>query len=212
MGWHDPFEYLKHKFWPKERLGVKLPIWPPTTKSQELLWFLYMQVVCHILLESSRWRLQLCFNLTSIEGLHTKLWASKITRVLISRFPVEAPRQNDIWVLAPWPSTKNTIRGKVMASPKSKPWWVLWVRACMWLVHAPKMFSYVLTNLLFSLCMSVWVINLLVNLPSPHPGALTHPFTPEMLRAKERAPISSPCIVFTLGFAVESIKEFASAS
>jgi len=51
-----------------------------------------------------------------------------------------------------------------------------------------------------------------VNLLSPHPGALTHLFTPEMLRAKERAPTSSPFIVFTLGFAIESIKEFAGAS
>jgi len=28
--------------------------------------------------------------------------------------------QNDIWVLAPWPGTNNIIRGKVVASPKSK--------------------------------------------------------------------------------------------
>jgi hypothetical protein len=26
MGSHDPFEYLKHKLWPKEELGVKLSI------------------------------------------------------------------------------------------------------------------------------------------------------------------------------------------
>jgi hypothetical protein len=26
MSLHDPFEYLKHKLWPKERPGVKLPI------------------------------------------------------------------------------------------------------------------------------------------------------------------------------------------
>jgi hypothetical protein len=26
MGLHDPFEHLKHKLWPKERLGVKSPI------------------------------------------------------------------------------------------------------------------------------------------------------------------------------------------
>ncbi len=26
MGFHDPFEYLKHKLWPKEGLGVKMPI------------------------------------------------------------------------------------------------------------------------------------------------------------------------------------------
>jgi hypothetical protein len=26
MGSHDPFGHLKHKLWPKERLGVKLAI------------------------------------------------------------------------------------------------------------------------------------------------------------------------------------------
>ncbi len=26
MGLYDPFEYLKHKLWPKERSGVKVPI------------------------------------------------------------------------------------------------------------------------------------------------------------------------------------------
>jgi hypothetical protein len=35
MGLHDPFEYLKHKLWPNEVLGIKLLIWLPTTKSQE---------------------------------------------------------------------------------------------------------------------------------------------------------------------------------
>jgi hypothetical protein len=31
----------------------------------------------------------------------------------------------------PWPVTKNIIKGKVVASPKFKQWWILWV-------HAPK--------------------------------------------------------------------------
>jgi len=26
MGLHDPFEYLKHKLWPKEGLGIKMSI------------------------------------------------------------------------------------------------------------------------------------------------------------------------------------------
>ncbi len=30
--------------------------------------------------------------------------------------------QNDIWVLASWSGTKNTIRGKVVTSPKSRLW------------------------------------------------------------------------------------------
>jgi len=35
---------------------------------------------------------------------------------------LRVPRQNDIWLLVPWPSTKYTIRGEVMTSPKSGPW------------------------------------------------------------------------------------------
>jgi len=62
MGLHDPFGHLKHKLWPKEKSGIKLTIWLPTTKSQELTWFPCVQVACHILLENSQRGLQLCFR------------------------------------------------------------------------------------------------------------------------------------------------------
>jgi hypothetical protein len=35
-------------------------------------------------------------------------------------------------------STKYTIRRKVVASPKSTPWWVLWVWVYPWFVLAPN--------------------------------------------------------------------------
>jgi hypothetical protein len=63
------------------------------------------------------------FNLISIWGLHTKLWASKVTRVPT----LGVSRQNVIWMWALWRGAEYTIRGKVVASPKSGPWWVLWV-------------------------------------------------------------------------------------
>jgi hypothetical protein len=72
--------------------------------------------------------------------------------------------QNDIWVLVPWLGTEYTIRRKVVASLKFGPWWVLWVCGYLWLVHAPKCSNYALTNLLFDLCKSMWVNELLVNL------------------------------------------------
>jgi hypothetical protein len=62
MGSHDPFEWSKHKLWPKERLGVKLAVWLLTIKSQKSPWFPWVKVACHILLESCRWGLQLCFK------------------------------------------------------------------------------------------------------------------------------------------------------
>jgi hypothetical protein len=71
------------------------------------------------------------------------------------------PGQNAIWMLVPWLATKYIIRGKVMTSLKFGPWWVLWVWVCLWVVLTPKVFQYALTNLLFSLCRSVWVINCL---------------------------------------------------
>jgi hypothetical protein len=52
----------------------------------------------------------------------------------------------------------------------------LMVRSC-----TKKGSNYALTNLLFGLCEFVWVINLLVNLPSPHPKISTHPSTLKML-------------------------------
>jgi hypothetical protein len=54
---------LKHKLWPKERPRVKFPIWLLTTKSQESPWFICVKVMCHISLESSWRRLQLCFKI-----------------------------------------------------------------------------------------------------------------------------------------------------
>jgi hypothetical protein len=38
------------------------------------------------------------------------------------------PGQNAIWMWPSWRGTKYTIRGKVVASPKFEPWWVLWIR------------------------------------------------------------------------------------
>jgi hypothetical protein len=35
MGLHDPFEYLQHKLWLFEGLGVKVSIWLVNIKSQE---------------------------------------------------------------------------------------------------------------------------------------------------------------------------------
>jgi len=116
MGSHDPFGYLKHKLWPKEGSWVKLPIWLLTTKSQKSPWFPYFQMACHIPLESSWWRLQLCFRPHFNRGFAhkimgpPKLWKSHIKEFRDSNLRISG--QNDIWVLAPWPDTNNIIRGE----------------------------------------------------------------------------------------------------
>jgi hypothetical protein len=83
--------------------------------------------------------------LISIRGLHAKLWAPKVTRVPtmgILRLPLGSLRgQNAIWMLVSWSATEYTIGGKVVVSPKFKPWWILWVRIYSWLILTPKMFQ-----------------------------------------------------------------------
>ncbi len=61
-----------------------------------------------------------------------------------------------------------------------------------------KCLSYELMNLLFGLCRSVWVIDLLITLLNPYLEAPTHPFTPKVLRAREHSWTPHSSIVFTL--------------
>jgi hypothetical protein len=87
-------------------------------------------------------------NFIAIRGLHAKLCDPKVARV-----PTVG-----IWMWPSWRGAENTIRGKVVASPKSRPWWVLWVRVCPWLVLAPKGLQLCTNRLVLVLCRSVWVI------------------------------------------------------
>jgi hypothetical protein len=161
MGFHDPFEYLKKKLWSKEGPRVKLPIWFLTTKSQELPRFICVQVACCISLKRFWWRLQLClrfhFNYKfaqEVMGLqnHVNL---NLKNIRIPNLGISG--QNDIWVLASWPSKKNIIRGKVVASPKFAPWWILWVRVYPWLVRAPKVLQLCTNQLI------VWFVQVHMN-------------------------------------------------
>jgi hypothetical protein len=79
--------------------------------------------------------------LIAIGGLHAKLWAPKVARIPIAR-------QNAIWMCPPWRGVKNTIRGKVMASPKFGSWWVLWIQVCPWFILALKVLKLCINQLI----------------------------------------------------------------
>ncbi len=54
-----------------------------------------------------------------------KLCALKVVGVLamgILGLPLGSVGQNAIWMWLPWTTAEYTIRGKVVASPKSEPW------------------------------------------------------------------------------------------
>jgi hypothetical protein len=125
---------------------------------------------------------------------------------------LRVPGQNDIWLLAPWPSLENITRGKVVVSPNSncdESCESVFARASF--MHQ-KCSNYALINLLFGLCMSVWLIYPLVTHPSPHLGAPTHPSTLKVLWTKECTPTPYPSVVFTFGLTFEFIKEFGGVS
>jgi hypothetical protein len=135
MGSHHQFGHLKHKLWPKKGSKVNLTIWLPTTKSWELTQFPCVQVTCDILLKSFRRGLQLYFRLHfNWRSSHKVMGPQSCGSPNFGNFEIpiwESQGQKIIWMWASWRGTKYTIRGKVVASPKSEPWWVLWVRvAC----------------------------------------------------------------------------------
>jgi hypothetical protein len=151
VGSHDPFGHFKHKLWPKDWVKVKLAIWLLTTKSREYrLNFLACRWHAIYHWKACDEGYNFALDLISIRSLNINLWAHKVARVQtlgISRLPLGSPGQNAIWVLVPCLGTEYTIRGKVVASPKSGPWWVLWVRVCPSLVLAPKVFQLCIKQL-----------------------------------------------------------------
>jgi hypothetical protein len=146
--------------------------------------------------------------------MHTKLWGLKVTRAPtfgISGLPFGSPEQNVIWMWASWRGTKYTIRGKVMASPKSGPWWILWIRVCPWLVLTPKELQPCINYLVFGFVrvhVSSWCLSFFL-VPS---RSSSTPLYPQSVVNQGACPNSMlfHCFQFRLTF--ESIKELGSAS
>jgi hypothetical protein len=170
MGSHHPFGHLKHKLWPKEGLGINLAVWLLTSKSRESTQFPCVQVACHIPLKSLQQGLQFCFRPHFDRRLAHKVMGLQSRGSLnFDNFETptwESREKNAIWIWALWSGTKYTIRGKVMASPKSGSWWVLWVRICSWLVLTPKVLKLCTNHLVLvflqvrvsSWCLSLFLV------------------------------------------------------
>jgi hypothetical protein len=186
MGLYDPFRYLKPKLWPKKGPGVKLSIWLLTTKGRELPWFSYIQVTCQMSLESSWWKIQLCFRSHLNQTSTQKVMGPKIARVLTSRIlgvsQVGSPMTK--WHLGASLVARHIEQYKGEGGgfpPKFELWWVLWVRVARDSSVHQKCSNYTLTNLLFGLCKSVWIIDSFVICPSPHPGVPARPSITKVL-------------------------------
>jgi hypothetical protein len=216
MGSHDPFGHLKHRLWSKEGPEVNLAIWLLITKSRESTQFPCVQVVCHILLESSQWGLQRFFrphlNRRSAEKVMGPQ-SHKSPKLENFETPTWESWTKAIWMWPPWKGVKYIIRGKVVASPKSGSWWVLWilwVQDCPWLILAPKVFQLCTNHLVLVLCRSVWVIEACQFFLIPSQSSSTPLYPSKVLRAREHAPTPRfPMFSACMGFTFESLKELA---
>ncbi len=86
MSSHDPFEYLKHKLWPKEGPGIKLPL--KVKNRPNFLVCRWCATCCWKALDEGY---NFSLDLTLIGNLHTKLWAPKVAEIPtlgISRLPL----------------------------------------------------------------------------------------------------------------------------
>jgi hypothetical protein len=143
MSSHDPFGHLEHKLWPKERPKVKLAAWLPTIRSQESTRFPSVQVACDITLESSRQELKLCFIFHCNWRFKHKVmgpqnWESPTLGIQNWEFNPETKCHLDVDLVE---RHKVYYKGEGGGFPKSRLWWVLWVRGCPWLVLASKVFK-----------------------------------------------------------------------
>jgi hypothetical protein len=142
MASHWSFGHLQPKLWAKEGPGVKLSIWLPTIKSQELTRSRCALGECDTALESSQRGLQVWFRPSPDRSLGREAMMSqspgspKPGQFRDSTLGV--PGQTTTWVWVRRSNTENTIGRMVVTPPESRPWCVMWVQISLWLVPSPN--------------------------------------------------------------------------
>jgi hypothetical protein len=211
MGSYDPFGHLKHKLWSKERSGVKLPFWLPTTKSRESTKFPRVQVACHILWKTIDKGYNFASDLISIEGLQRKLWAPKIEGVPSLRIlglPLGSHGTKNHLDVAPVERHRVVYyKGEGGGFPQVRAVMSLVSPSCLWFVLEPKVLQLCTNHLVLVLCRHVWVSEACQFYLVPSRSS-SSPFYPsKVLQVRERA--LTPCffVVLCLGFTFRSLKE-----
>ncbi len=156
-------------------------------------------MTCNMLLESSQQELQLCFKLhLDLRSAHKVMGLQSCKSPSWCNFetPIRESRERKaIWMWALWRGVEYIIRGKVVASPKFRPWWDLCV-CCPWFVLAQKMFQLRTNHLVWVLCRPMWVseVSQLFLVPSRQHASLPL----KVLWAREHALTLLSSVVFYL--------------
>jgi hypothetical protein len=156
MGSHFSFGHLKHKLWPKEGMGVKLPIWLSTTKSQDrfdLLGYKGRATYCWKALVKNY---NFASNRIAIWGLLVKLWGSKIARVptgAISGVSREKSHLDVAFVT----SHRVYYKGEGDAFSQVRAMVSLMCSCCPWPILAPRVLELFTNHFVWIVCRLVWV-------------------------------------------------------
>jgi hypothetical protein len=142
MGSHYPFGYLIHK-------------------NKETPWFICVQVVCHISLERS-WRgIHLCciFHLNQ-RSTQKVIGLQSYTSPDFKNFEVGSPGTKWYLGVGPMAKDKEYYKGGGGGFPQVQAM-LSFVNTCLPVARPciKKASNYALTNLLFGLCTSIWIID-----------------------------------------------------
>jgi hypothetical protein len=139
MGLHYSFEHLKHKLWPKEGAGSRTTSLTPDQKKLGIdSIYLATDNVPHTvgklstrattLLETAL-RSEVCSRTYGApKSRESELAGFRDSHAGVQWESRESRERKAIWMWASWRGAEYTIRGKVVASPKSRLWWILCVR------------------------------------------------------------------------------------
>jgi hypothetical protein len=148
MASHWPFGHLQPKLWAKERPGVKLAIWLPTTKSRESTSSRPPNWECDTSLERSRRGLQVWFrprcNQTLQSGVMSSQSPGTPPGTISGQFQDSnpgvpgVPRKSDIRAWGPPNVTEYTIGSKVVAYSRVRAVVCLVVQSARGLSPTPR--------------------------------------------------------------------------
>jgi hypothetical protein len=210
MGSHCSFGHLKHKLWPKEGPGIKLPVWLPTTKKSGIdPIYLAAGGVLHTVGKLSTRATTLLQTTSRSEVFLQSYGAPKSQESHLARFRdlhsgVSGEKNHlDVAFVA---SHRVYYKGEGGGFPQVRAVVSLVCPCYLWLVLAPRVLQLCTNHFVWVVCKPVWVSEACQLFPIPSPSSNT-PFYP--LKCCELGSVSRllSLPLLLLGLTFESFKE-----